>query len=175
MILPLQITCRNISLLHTIESAVEERASKLSSTFKNIMRCHVEVKMSEPDPVDKKTYLMIINIQIPGRQFAVKYSLALDPLPTIKKAFTAVQRLLQQYYQQLKHQHNASIEPPARVSELALDKGFGYITTTAGKRYYFDEYHVMGDGFKSLCPGVPVRFMVQSDGQEPQVCFLAPL
>jgi len=175
MILPLQISCRNPSLLRSIETAVEERANHLVNAFRNIIRCHVEIRPSEIASANNKAPLIVVHIQVPGRQFSVKYTLEVDPLTAIKNVFRAAQRLLQKHYQQLHSKPIATIEPPARITTLDLENGSGYITSSSGQSYYFDKSHVMNNGYKTLQLGEPVRFFVCHDSPDPRLTFLAPL
>jgi cold shock CspA family protein len=55
------------------------------------------------------------------------------------------------------------------IAELIPDRGFGFISDTDGRRYFFHRGALMGVDFEDLAPGQSVEFMARppESGDEP--------
>jgi len=58
--------------------------------------------------------------------------------------------------------------PRGIVSTLFPERGYGFLTTTDGKEFYFHKNSVLGDKFKNLRIGTKVRFVEELGEKGPQ-------
>ncbi len=68
MILPLQITARNLELTEAIKADIHEKAEKLNEFYDRIMSCRIVVE-SLPK---RALYNVHIDMTVPGKELVVK-------------------------------------------------------------------------------------------------------
>ena len=172
MILPLQITARNIELTEAIRTNIEEKVEKLDEFYKRIMSCRVVV-----EAIPKRSlYNVNVDISVPGKELVIKREPNRDLYVAIRDAFEAAYRKLEDFARVQRGDKKHHEETPhARVSTLFLDDGYGFLTTPEGREIYFHENSVLGRGFKRLKVGTEVRF-VESEGEKgPQASTVTPM
>ncbi|OHB92233.1 MAG: ribosomal subunit interface protein [Planctomycetes bacterium RIFCSPHIGHO2_12_39_6] len=165
MILPLQITARNMELTEAIKSNIGEKAEELNKFYDRITSCRVVVE-SLPK---RSLYNVHVDITVPGKELVVKREPNTDLYIAIRDSFNAARRELEEYARRqrrdVKH-HEES--PHARISTLFQDKGYGFLTTLEGREIYFHENSVLNHGFKQLKIGMEVRFSEVMGEKGPQ-------
>ena len=165
MILPLQITSRNLELTEPIKADIREHAEKLDKYYDRIMSCRVTV-----DALPKRSlYNVCIDITVPGTELVVKLDPNTDLYVSIRDAFHDARRKLEDFARRqrgdVKH-HEAPTH--ARISALFPDKGYGFLTTVDGREIYFHEHSVLNHKFKQLGIGMEVRFAEEMGEKGPQ-------
>jgi len=99
MKLPLQITTRNISLSEAAEENIREKAAKLNTFCDRITSCRVLVEVPHRHKQRGTTYNVHIDMTIPGTEIVVKKEQSEDLYVSIRDAFDAARRQLQDYMQ----------------------------------------------------------------------------
>lgn len=165
MILPLQITSRNLDLTDAIKANIQEKVDKLDKYCTKITSCRVVV-----EAIPKRTlYNVHVDIKVPGTELVVKREPNTDLYLAIRDAFDAAYRQLENYTQRhrkdVKHHEET---PHAQISNLFPDKGYGFLTTFDGREIYFHENSVLNHGFKQLNKGMEVRFVEEMGEKGPQ-------
>lgn len=160
MIIPLQITGRDVELTEAIEESIRQKAKKLELFYDQIMRCKVVVEAPHRHQRKGVLYNVRIDIKVPDEELVVKKELNEDLYVAIRDAFDSARRQLQDYSKQrrgeVKHHEEA---PLARVSKLFPDKGYGFLTAADGQEIYFHKNSVLGDNFANLEIGTRVRYV----------------
>lgn len=169
MILPLQITSRNLELTETIESNIREHAGNLDKYYGRIMSCRVTV---EAIP-NRSLYNVHVDMTVPGSELVVKLDPNTDLYIAIRDAFHDARRKLEDFARRqrgdVKH-HEQS--PQGRIKALFSDKGYGFLTTVDGREVYFHEHSVQNHKFKELSVGMDVRFGEEMGEKGPQATYV---
>jgi len=166
MKLDLQITAHNIELSDFAKEDIREKAEKLDKFYDRIMRCRVVVDVPHRHKHEGILYDVHIYMTVPGSELIVKREPGEDLTVAVRDAFNAARRKLEDFVRRqrgdVKHHEEM---PPARITALFPDKGYGFLTTPDGREIYFHENSVLHKDFKRLSIGTEVRFAEeQGDG-----------
>jgi len=169
MEIPLQITAKDIELTDAIKAEITEKAKKLNTYYDRIMRCRVVLECPKRHPHEGKLYNVHIYMTVPGGEIAVKRAPNEDPYVSIRDAFNAARRKLEDFAREQRHDvklHEASLY--AVISKLFPDKDYGFLTTPDGMDVYFHKHSVINKDFGRLTVGMKVRFVMQEGDKGPQ-------
>lgn len=183
MILPLQITFRDIPPSEAIEAKIRERAAKLDRFGERIMGCHVVVEA--PHRHQKKGFLynVSIDLTLPGREIVVNREPSArtshqDVYVAIRDAFNAAARQLEDVTRRMRGDIKSHEVPPhGRVIRVSPLDGYGFIETPDGLEVYFHENALVGADLASLTVGSEVRFsLAEGEGEKgPQASTVEPI
>jgi cold shock CspA family protein/ribosome-associated translation inhibitor RaiA len=192
MILPLEITFRNMEPSETAAEWVREEADKLDTFYNRIMSCRVVVEIPHRHRRRGNLYHVAVDLVVPGSELVVKHEPSLQgsirqtgepknekhlevKAPhkqlrlAINDAFKAVGRRLEDY---VRHQRGAvkahELPPRARVSKLLPEEGYGFLETPEGREIYFHKDSVLHGGFDRLGIGTLVSFVEEQGEKGPQ-------
>jgi ribosomal subunit interface protein len=169
MKLPIQITTRNMSLSDAAKNTIREKAEKLDSFHGNIMSCRVLVEVPHRHQHKGVLYNVRIDMTVPGGELVVKREPHEDLYVSIRDAFDAAKRQLQDFAQRQRGEIKAHEGPPtARVVKLFPDEGYGFLETSDGREIYFHRNSVLNQDFLNLEIGTEVRYMEVPGDQGPQ-------
>ncbi len=165
MILPLQITSRNLELTEAIKADIREHAGKLDKYYDRITGCRVVVEALPK----RSLYNVNVDLTVPGAELVVKLDPNTDLYVSIRDAFHDARRKLEDFARRqrgdVKH-HEGQLH--ARISALFPEKGYGFLTTQDGREIYFHEHSVLNRKFKQLEVGREVRFAEEMGEKGPQ-------
>lgn len=169
MKLDLQITARNFELTELIREQIKEKAEKLDSFYSRIMRCRVVVEVPHRHKHKGILYDVHIYMTVPGGELVIKREPHEDIFVTIRNAFDAARRQLEDYSRKQRGDTKQREETPtATISAIFPDKGYGFITTSNGREIYFHENSVLNNDFKRLKIGAEVHFAEEQGEKGPQ-------
>ncbi|MBI3753657.1 MAG: ribosome-associated translation inhibitor RaiA [Deltaproteobacteria bacterium] len=169
MKLQLQITARNFELTDLMREHIREKAEKLDGFYSDIMRCRVVVEVPHRHKHKGILYNVHIYMTLPGGEVVIKREPGEDIYVAIRDAFDAARRKLEDYARRQRGDIKRHEEiPPARISALFPDKGYGFIATSDGREIYFHENSVLNDDFKHLKVGAEVHFAEEQGEKGPQ-------
>lgn len=169
MILPLQITSRNLELTETIKADIREHAEKLDKYYHKIMSCRVAVEALP----NRSLYNVRIDMTVPGVELVVKLDPNNDLYIAIRDAFHDARRKLEDFARLQRGDVKHHEEPPhGRITTLFPDKGYGFLTTIDGREIYFHEHSVQNHKFKQLEIGMEVRFGEEMGEKGPQATYV---
>ena len=174
MILPLQITFRQMDPSPALEARIRELAAKLDRFSGQIMRCHVIVEPLAHHKHQGSLYDFRIEITLPDEQIAIRHAHPADhahedPYVALRDAFLAARRKLEDYERKRRGDVKHHTEPAhGRILELDAEHGFGRIETRDGRLVYFHQNSVIGERFKELTVGSQVRFVEEPGDLGPQ-------
>jgi ribosomal subunit interface protein len=112
MKLPLQITARNVSLSEAAEAAIREKAAKLDTFYDRIMSCRVVVEAPHRHQHQGALYNVRIDITVPGSELVVKKEPHEDLYVSIRDAFDAARRQIQDYAHKQRGETKLHETPP---------------------------------------------------------------
>ena len=169
MEISLQITAKDIELTDAIRADITEKAEKLDSYYDRIIRCRVTVECPKRHPHEGKLYNVHIYMTVPGSELAIKHAPNEDLYVSIRDAFQAAKRKLEDYAREQRGDVKFHEEAPhAVISKLFPDKEYGFLTTPDGLDVYFHANSVINKGFNNLKIGMKARFVMEDGEKGPQ-------
>lgn len=192
MILPVQITSKNVELTKDIEEDIIARARKLETYYKRITSCRVLVDAPGRHHQKGHSFDVRIDLTVPDGEIVVNRAPTLYPRErdiaqerqtkqgeihaerkhlkvAIHDAFDAARRLLQDYARHRRADvktHEPA--PEGRVTKLFPAEDYGFVETPDGREIYFHANAVINARFKSLRPGALVTFAEEPGEKGPQ-------
>jgi ribosomal subunit interface protein len=174
MLLPLQITFRDMEHSAALVARIRELAGRLDRFSSHIMRCHVIVEAPHKHGHQGRLYEVHIQLTTPGgelianREHRERHSHE-DVYVALRDAFRALRRQLEdqerERRQDVKHHEPG---PTGWISQLYPAEDFGRIETDDGRSIYFHRNSVVGHDFERLTTGTEVRFVEESGDHGPQ-------
>ena len=192
MILPVQMTFRNIAVTKEIEEEIASRAQKLEKFYSPITSCRVLVEAPARHRQKGYSFHVRIDLTVPEGEIVVKREPTLyareqdagderrrkqmETRPerkhlevAIREAFHAARRRLEDHARQKRADVKTHEPmPQARVTKLFPVEGYGYMETPDGREIYFHENSVLNNRFKSLKLGSKVSFTEEAGEKGPQ-------
>ena len=199
MILPVQITFRNIPSSATVEEWIREEAAKLDEFYPRIMGCRVIVEVPNRRHKSGSRYHVRVDLTVPGGELVVKHDPTLhgssqrtqaarlakhmeihvphrELRQAIDDAFKSMGRRLQDFARRQRGDVKRHEPPPrARVSKLFPIEGYGFLETPGGREIYFHEHSVLEGAFKRLKIGSTVTFAEEEGNKGPQASSVSQI
>jgi cold shock CspA family protein/ribosome-associated translation inhibitor RaiA len=191
MILPLQITFRNMASSEVVKGWIQEEANKLDEFHGNITGCRVVIELPNRRRKAGNLYHVRVDLTVPGGEVVVKRQANFRLLPgrfesrptkrlevkaphkdlrqAINDAFDAMQRRLQDFSRRRRREVKSHQAPPhARVTRLFPEKGYGFLETADGREIYFHRNSVLNNAFDRLAIGSTASFTEEKGDHGPQ-------
>jgi cold shock CspA family protein len=191
MLLPVQVTFRNMEDSGKLEALVEKEAAKLERFYDRITSCRVVVERPQRAQ-SSKLYHVRIDLGLPQGELLVKHTPSLHgtlqdtkteksrheaekvlthktPERAILEAFREMRRRLQDYARRQSGAIKTLQEPAeAVVTEIFPEEGYGFLEAADGHKIYFNRASVLDGHFDRLRVGVRVRFDEEMGEKGPQ-------
>ncbi len=191
MLLPVQVTFRNIEDHSGLDDYVQKEAAKLERFYSRISSCRVIVERPQR-AASSKVYHVRITLGVPNEELAVKHAPSLhgtlqdmqtqksrreaksvlvhkDPKQTIHEAFQQMGRQLQDYARRQDGAVKAKqAMQVAVVTEILPQEGHGFLETEDGRAVYFHQASVLDGHFPQLRVGTKVHFHEEMGEKGPQ-------
>jgi len=180
MILPIQITFRNIEPSDRIEARVRKEAAKLEKFYSRIMSCRVVIEVPEHRRRYGGLHHVRIDLGVPGGELVIKNEPSLrGSIPeeeqktakhlevdtphkhvelAIRDAFRSARRKLEEYARRQRGDVKTHETHQAEVVELYPKKGYGFLKTVDGRQIYFHRNSVLHGSFARIKVGSTVAF-----------------
>jgi cold shock CspA family protein/ribosome-associated translation inhibitor RaiA len=181
MQLPLQVVFEHIGHSDALEAAVRKEALRLERFYDRITSARVVIARPQHRHHKGDTYCVRIHVAVPGGKHI---DISRDPAATgrhedahvtIRDAFDAAGRQLQDQVRKLEGQVKAHETPPhGTIALLVPDRDHGFIAASDGREIYFHRNSVSGTGFDDLAIGQEVRFAETVGDKGPQATFVTP-
>lgn len=174
MQIPLEIRFQNMEPSDAIEQAVRERAAKLEQFADDIVSCRVSVEAPHKHHHQGKLFSVTVDVRMPGGEAVASRDPAAhhaheDVYVSLRDAFRAVRRQLQDYVREQRGKVKSHTVPPhGRISELHPDRDFGRIASTDGRDIYFHRNSIVNAKLEDLKTGDEVRFSEEAGDEGPQ-------
>jgi len=191
MLLPVQVTFRNMDDVTGLEELVQKEAAKLDRFYDRISSCRVVVERPQR-AASSKLYHVRIDLGLPKGELLVRHAPTLHgalqdakadksrkeatselehkiPQRAIHEAFHEMRRRLQDYSRrQAGFVKNAQKMAQGTVKEIFPDQGYGFLETTDSRRIYFNQASVLDGHFDRLRAGTHIRFAEEMGDDGPQ-------
>lgn len=171
---PLQITFRNMDHSAALEANIREKAVKLAQFCEDIMHCRVVVESHHKHQHQGNLYHVRIDLTVPDQEIVVSREPGAhhsheDPYVTIRDAFNAATRQLQDYNAKRQlHVKRHEVEAHGRIARLFPSEDYGIIETSDEREIYFHRNSVLSEEFDKLEEGSEVRFVEEMGEEGPQ-------
>jgi cold shock CspA family protein len=181
MLLPVQVTFRDVKDPAGLEEMVQKEVAKLERFYDRISSCRVVVERPQRAE-SSKLFHVRIDLGVPNgelvvertptlhgtlqhtkvaasRQEAASVLLHKSPQRAIHEAFHEMRRRLQDYARQQEGSVK-SIQKMAEgsVKEIFPDRGYGFLESEDGRGIYFNQASVLNNYFPRLRIGTRVQF-----------------
>lgn len=162
MSIPLKITYRDIEPTEAIDNRIRTKAEKLERFFDKIISCHIVVEIPQKHKGENHKhhavhYNVEIELKVPGKLLVVNRQPNTDLYASIRDAFDAMVRQLEDYARAL-HREVKTHDFPREGRIVRLLDGYGFIEDNSGEEYYFDKYNLTQADFDKLIVGMKVQF-----------------
>jgi ribosomal subunit interface protein len=174
MQLPLQITFHNMDHSDAVVAKVRERAEKLEKYFDGIVSCRVVIEIPHHHHGAGNQFRVRVEVGVPGETLVANrepdaHHAYTDVYVSIRDAFDAVRRQLEDYSRELRGHVKMHAPPPhGRIAELTPDEDYGRIETPDGRLVYFHRNSVVDAAFDDLQVGTEVRYDEETGERGPQ-------
>jgi ribosomal subunit interface protein len=178
MVIPVEVTFRNIAHSDAIETAVREHAAKLDRFHPRITSCRVVIEASHRRSRTAGTvYDVRVDVMVPGGELFAHG----EPPPqrfhedvyiAIREAFDRMRREIEDHARRqrwdVKSHEEREERSHGRVSKLFPEQGYGFIETSDGLEVYFHRNSVLHHGFDRLSVGTEVQLVEEEGERGPQ-------
>jgi cold shock CspA family protein/ribosome-associated translation inhibitor RaiA len=192
MILPIEVTFREMERNDQAEAWVRDAAAKLDQLYPKIMSCRVVIEVPHQRRESGNPYQVRVDLSVPGKELTVTREPKVTGSPrrvrqtrrskrleidapykdlhaAIRDAFKAAKRQLRDYVRLQRREMKTHDTPPrARVSRLFPGEGYGFLTAPDGREIYFHRDSVLNGAFDRLEPGLEVNFAEEEGEKGPQ-------
>lgn len=198
MKIPLKITFRDMPPSKAVEDNIRDKADKLDSLCDGIMSCRVTVEAPHRHHHKGKSYVVRIDITVPGGELVVnrepkrlvaaraahaeelekalaenhepsKHAAREDIYVAIRDAFNAAARKLQDHTRRRRGKIKIHESTPiARVAKIFPIEDYGFLQTSDGREIYFHKNCVLSPGFDRLEVGTEVFYAEELGEKGPQ-------
>ena len=191
MLLPVQVTFRNMDKRAGLDDCVQKEAARLERFYNRISSCRVMVERPQK-AASSKLFHVRIDLGVPNAELVVKHFPSLHgalqdtqdtksrreaasvlarktPKRAIHEAFEEMARRLQDYARR----QNGSVKVKQRtqdatVKEIFPAEGYGFLETSDGREVYFHQASVLDGHFAQLRSGARVSFDEEMGDKGPQ-------
>lgn len=171
---PIQITFRDIPRSEALEANIREKAAKLDQFYDKIMACRVIVERPHGHHHQGQLYHVRIDLTVPGGELLIKrdpkdHHAHEDPYVTVRDAFKAARRKLQDFARKQRGDVKTHEMPPHGViREIVPMMDCGRILSDDGREIYFHRNSVVDGDFDLLEEGDQVWYAEEAGEQGPQ-------
>lgn len=171
MLLPVQITTRDIDISPAIETHIRDRAEKLNRFYDRISSCRVVIELTQKHKHQGKLFNVRIDLTVPGKEFVVTHKYDEDIYVATRDAFDAIERQLEEHARKRHGRvktHNGVMH--GHVTRIVPGEGYGFIEGVDGNEYYFSVTNVHYPNFNQLLVGDSVEYIAVpiNDGRQAQ-------
>lgn len=177
---PLQIMFRNMESSPALESAIRRHVEELDELFDRITSCRVVIEIPHRHQQKGQHVHLRVELHVPGKVLVVNRDPAQhdaheDAYVAIRDAFRAARRELRDYAgkQQRKVKLHESPYARGRVSQIFVDKGYGFLKTSDSRDVYFHENSLRDKALLDLQVGDEVDFSEEPGQNGPQAIFVS--
>jgi cold shock CspA family protein/ribosome-associated translation inhibitor RaiA len=174
MSFPLEINFHNLDRSAALEARVRELADRLVRFSPHINHFHVTLERPHRHQHQGNHFETSLRILMPGNEIVIRGTGPTDhehedPYVSLRDAFKAARRKLQDYERQRRGDVKTHVEPlKGRICEIDTERNFGRIETDDGRLIYFHRNSVLGRAFEDLEVGAQVRFAEEPGDLGPQ-------
>lgn len=174
MQVPIEIAYHQITKSEAVDQLIRDKMDHLEQFCDHITSCAVAVERPNLHQRSGNPYRVRIDLHVPPGHEIVgiagqQQNPMHDDLQTVViDAFQKVERQLKELNdRQGGETKTPAHEPVAVITQLNLEEGSGYVTSTDGRDIYFDRQSLVGHEFEQLALGMPAVFTEEARDGEP--------
>lgn len=177
MQIPLSITVHGRPLSRTMETEIRRLAEDLGRIVDKLITCRIFIRSGHIVGTADALYAILIDLRLPGGHISIQNTPNRHLATAIQQAFRKARTVVNGQRRRASRElpETPLVHPPATISYLDPQQGYGYISTWDGRRLYFDRPSVMNGGFTQLHQGMAVRFLETLEGEQQRISMLAPI
>jgi cold shock CspA family protein/ribosome-associated translation inhibitor RaiA len=174
MQIPIQISFHGVDRSEALETDIREHVARLEEFCARITSCHVVIEKPHRHHHHGSVYQVRIHVSVPRRELVVTREPAKDhahedPYVTVRDAFKAMRRQLEDYVRKVRGDVKThAILPHGRVGRLFPELDYGFIETPEGRAVYFHRNSLLNGDFDQLTIGTRVTFTEEEGDKGPQ-------
>jgi cold shock CspA family protein len=176
MLIPLEISYRDVTKTETIENLIREKVNKLEKICNYITRCSIAIEKPHSNIKSGNQYRIRLDITVPpGHEIVIRKepgnnSMHSSLQAVIRDAFDAARKQLQKLtaIQREKVKVHPEQEAGALVAKVFTEEGYGFLKTINGREIYFHKNSVVNENFEKIEEGMSVRFFEVEGEKGPQ-------
>ena len=115
MLVPLQITVRDIQHSEALEARIREKAAKLETLHPGITSCRVTVEAAHRHHHQGRHFQVRIDLRVPGHEIVASRDHDEDPYVALREAFDAARRQLEELERGHRADTRATLRPPSEA------------------------------------------------------------
>ena len=159
MAIPYEITFRDdLEKTPALEQRIEKKIEKMSQYYDKIESCKVVIDIPQKQKHQGKQFHATIEVLVPGKKLIANKHMHEDLYVSIRDAFSAMYKQLQDYSAHQRGAVKSHPEPLTGVVARIFDN-YGFIQCIDGREFYFHAPNVASPGFDSLDVGHRVKFI----------------
>ena len=163
MLLPIQLTVRDISNSDALQATIRRKADKLQTYYKRITSCRVVVEIAQNHKHQGKLYNVRVDVTVPGKELVSTHKKHQDVYVAIREAFSVLGRQLEEHSRKRHGRVKAHNHiNHGYVTRIVADEGYGFIEDLLGDQYYFSITNTAYPTFEKLMVGDSVAFVSES-------------
>lgn len=167
--LPLQVTFRHMPRSEALEALIREKVDGLESFHPSLVSCRVVVEQEAMHHQQGHRFNVRIDLHVPGHEFATTREHDEDVYVSLRDAFDAAKRWLEDEIRQQRGDVKRHETPQhGTVVRLVPEDRYGFIEAADGTELYFTADNVVSPSFEALAPGMPVQFIEDAGAEGPQ-------
>lgn len=174
MIIPLQVTWRNVPQSDAVEAAIRDKAQKLDQFYDRIVSCRALVEAAHRRHHKGNLYRLRLEIEVPDGEIVVtrdpgENHAHEDIYVAVRDAFDAARRQLQDY--SAKRRGAVKRHDEQRTAEVMFtvpDEDYGFLRTADGREIYFHRNALINTSLDELEKGAEVLFVEEQGREGPQ-------
>lgn len=169
MLLPVQITSKDLVLTPALEANIRKKVEKLSRFYNRVNSCRVVIELPKKHQHQGKLYNVRLDVTVPGKEFVANHKQEKDVYIAIREAFNAILRQLEEHARK-RHGRVKTHSDVMRghITRVIPQEGYGFINGMDGNEYYFSMTNIGGLDFATFLVGDAVEFIAETvnDGRQ---------
>ncbi len=159
MMVPIDITMREIPNSEAVEAKVRQKVAKLAQYYDRLEFCKVVIDLSQKRHHQGKLFTTHIEVGVPGKRLVTTHKHDEDLYVVIRDAFAAMNKQVKRYADRIHGDIKMHTEfLSGRIVRKFEDYGF-IEEISSGDEYYFHASNLTGPIFGELAIGTVVTFL----------------
>lgn len=174
--IPYEITFRDdLEKTDALEQKIIAKIQKMNQYYDRIEYCKVVVDIPQKNKHQGKEFHATVEVRVPGKKLIANKHMNEDLYVSIRDAFNAMFKQLQDYAAHQRGDVKTHAEPLQGVVARIFDD-YGFIKGNDGREFYFHAPNVGSPGFETLDIGSLVRFIeAPIEGETLQANHVIPI
>jgi cold shock CspA family protein len=174
MLVPVQITYRNVQKRDSVDALIHELCDKLDRVCDHVDSCRVAIEHPHSVHRNGQDYRVRIDLTVaPSHEIVVSRESTEPTSPEVlesllRDAFDAAKRRVLKLAEQQREEVKRHFEQEVHGMVSRLMEDYGFIQTPEGREIYFHKNSVLSPGFEAMRIGQGVTFAEEPGDEGPQ-------